>query len=76
LAVRRGNGASARRCLAALDEYPALVEGGEGAVEGELYRVNEAELAALDRFEDVPDPYRRRAVELEGGIRAEAYFRA
>jgi gamma-glutamylcyclotransferase (GGCT)/AIG2-like uncharacterized protein YtfP len=48
-----------------IDWYPALVCGGEGSVKGELYLVNEQDLAALDAFEgiapnsDQPREYQR-----------------
>lgn len=46
--------------------YPALVEGGKLAVEGEVFEVSLAQLPALDDFEDVPELYRRERLELEG----------
>lgn len=42
--------------------FPACVP-GDGAVEGEVYRVDDATLLAVDRLEGVPDLYERRRVE-------------
>jgi gamma-glutamylcyclotransferase (GGCT)/AIG2-like uncharacterized protein YtfP len=52
--------------------YPALAPGGD-VIEGELYEVDAALLAALDRVEDVPRLYRRVTLTLEDGTHAEAY---
>lgn len=51
--------------------YPALVAGSE-AVLGELYRIPNSALPALDEFEG--DAYVRREVELGSGQRALAYL--
>lgn len=53
-------------------EYPAMCV-GEGVVFGELYRVDDAVLARLDRFEGCPDLYRRVPVVLSSGERAFSY---
>ena len=45
-----------------------------GIVFGELYRVDAELLAALDRFEDVPNEYERAAIRLSDGQEAQAYF--
>jgi gamma-glutamylaminecyclotransferase len=58
--------------LVDMGEYPALVEGGTTAVRGELYEIDAALLAALDRYEDVPEMYERRPVAA-GGQHAIAY---
>lgn len=48
-----------------IDWYPALLCGGETLVKGELYRVSDENLLALDRFEGItryaeePREYRR-----------------
>jgi len=55
-------------------EYPGLVRGGTSAVAGELFEIDDALLARLDEFEDVPDVYRRDEVELDDGSRAIAYL--
>jgi gamma-glutamylaminecyclotransferase len=57
-----------------LGEYPALVEGGDGVVEGEVYLVTADHLAELDRYEGYPELYRRELVPLTDGSRAEAYL--
>jgi gamma-glutamylaminecyclotransferase len=56
--------------------YPALVCGGESVVRGELWNVDAALLAELDLFEDVPNLYLRRSVELDDGSSAQSYFAA
>jgi gamma-glutamylcyclotransferase (GGCT)/AIG2-like uncharacterized protein YtfP len=60
--------------------YPGLVRaenhepvGGE-SVCGELYRVDETLLAALDRFEDAPNEYERVTIKLTDGSEAQAYL--
>lgn len=58
--------------LVLLGEYPALAEGGDGAVTGELYSIENELLARLDRFEG-PE-YERREVRLATGDMAHAYF--
>jgi gamma-glutamylcyclotransferase (GGCT)/AIG2-like uncharacterized protein YtfP len=62
--------------LASFGSYPALCEGGDTAVEGELYDVPAAELVALDRLEDHPNWYVRTPVVLGDGTRAETYLMA
>jgi gamma-glutamylcyclotransferase (GGCT)/AIG2-like uncharacterized protein YtfP len=58
--------------------YPGLVRAGNGragvAIRGELYRVDEALLAALDRFEGVPQEYVRDTIRLSDSSEAETYF--
>jgi gamma-glutamylaminecyclotransferase len=56
-----------------LGAYPALRPGGSSPIPGELYAVDDALLAALDRWEEVPTLYRRTAVALEGGGEAQAW---
>jgi gamma-glutamylcyclotransferase len=63
----------ARYALDDLGAYPGMTA-GTGAVEGELYEVGARHLAALDAFENHPGLYRRSAVALEGGARAESYL--
>lgn len=65
---------AARYTLVDLGPYPALVEGGSAAIEGELYEVGAELLAALDAFEGHPDEYLRSPVALDGGAAAEAYL--
>ncbi|MDH5673527.1 MAG: gamma-glutamylcyclotransferase [Myxococcales bacterium] len=52
--------------------YPALVDGGTLAVSGEIYRIREDLLERLDRYEDAPDYYQRRILQL-GAYRVFAY---
>lgn len=61
-----------RFTLVDMGEYPALVEGGTTAVRGELFEIDAALLPALDRYEDVPELYERRSIEI-GGQPAIAY---
>lgn len=58
--------------LVVLGEYPALADGGDGSVFGELYAVESALLARLDEFEG--SEYERRDVRLASGGMAHAYF--
>jgi gamma-glutamylcyclotransferase (GGCT)/AIG2-like uncharacterized protein YtfP len=72
-------------CLVHCGSYPGLVKGladpaglmdfaaSEG-VFGELYRVDAALLAELDRFEDVPHEYERAVIRLSGDAEAQAYL--
>jgi gamma-glutamylcyclotransferase (GGCT)/AIG2-like uncharacterized protein YtfP len=53
--------------------YPALTRGNTGVVHGEVFRVNETLLAALDRFENVPNLYQRARIHLDDGSHAQAY---
>jgi gamma-glutamylaminecyclotransferase len=56
-------------------EYPGLVRAERGeAVCGELYRLDEALLTALDRFEDAPNEYERVTIKLSDGREAQAYL--
>jgi gamma-glutamylcyclotransferase (GGCT)/AIG2-like uncharacterized protein YtfP len=53
-----------RFTLLDMGEYPALVDGGTTAVHGELYEIDAGLLGALDRYEDVPEMYERRALAI------------
>ena len=64
---------AARYELRDLGPYPALVEGGDQAIAGEVYEVDDAGLAALDAFEECPQLYRRVRIRLEGGSEVESY---
>jgi gamma-glutamylaminecyclotransferase len=61
-------------------DYPGLVRAERGepvsgeSVRGELYRVDEATLAALDEFEDAPNEYERVTIKLSDGGEAQAYL--
>ncbi|MBZ0120715.1 MAG: gamma-glutamylcyclotransferase [Sandaracinaceae bacterium] len=57
-----------------LGAFPAMVQTGEGSVLGELYDVDDATLARLDRYEGHPHFYLRQPITLEHGGRAEAYL--
>lgn len=57
-----------------LGGFPAMVPGGEQAVPGEVYEVDEATLVAIDSLEGHPDYYRRLAITLAGGVTAETYL--
>jgi gamma-glutamylaminecyclotransferase len=59
--------------LVDLGAYPAMVEGGQTAILGEVYRIEEQTLLRLDRLEGHPHYYTRKTIELEGGMNAEAY---
>ena len=52
------------------------MRGGEHAVAGEVYEVDEATLAALDRLEGHPRFYRRTRIALEDGAAVETYLLA
>ncbi|WP_236519456.1 gamma-glutamylcyclotransferase family protein [Sandaracinus amylolyticus] len=56
--------------------FDGPARGGDEVIEGELYTVDDALLAELDRFEDVPRLYRRERVVLEDGSEAEVYVAA
>lgn len=56
-----------RYTMVALDGYPGVVEGGDTAIVGELYRVSRRALEALDRLEEVPWLYARRVVPTARG---------
>lgn len=58
--------------LLVLGPYPALSDGGDRAIAGELYSVDRRLLSKLDDFEGAA--YRRRTVHLAEGRAAEAYF--
>ncbi len=64
--------------LVSLGPFPGMVAGGRTAVTGELYDVDSATLAALDRLEGHPRlPIRmtgRLPIRLEGGALVEAYL--
>lgn len=50
-----------------LGGYPAMTPGGTRAVEGEVYRIDRATLAELDRIEEVPTLYQRAILETAWG---------
>ena len=57
-----------------LGPFPGLVAGGKHAVLGEVYAVDEATLAALDRLEDHPRLYRRTSIVLANRSNVETYL--
>ena len=56
-----------RYCLFDAGPYPVLVEGQHAgyAIQGEVWRVDDAVLKTLDRWEEVPRLYTRRVIRLE-----------
>ena len=50
-----------------LDGYPAMTPGGARTVEGEVYRIDAATLAELDRIEEVPTLYQRATLDTPWG---------
>jgi gamma-glutamylaminecyclotransferase len=57
-----------------LGAFPGLVRGGEHAVTGEVYEVDQPTLAANDRLEGHPSFYRRTRVALDDGATVETYL--
>lgn len=53
---------------------PAVLPHGDGFIQGEIYEVNEAGLAALDKLEGNSDHYQREEVELQNGSTAWMYI--
>lgn len=62
--------------LVSLGAYPALIAGGATSVRGEIYELDDATLARVDRFEGHPTFYRREPVPLRGGTSVFAYVLA
>jgi gamma-glutamylcyclotransferase (GGCT)/AIG2-like uncharacterized protein YtfP len=58
--------------LVDLGGYPALLEGGDNTIRGEIYEVDATLLEQLDAFEEVPHLYERKPIELIDGA-VEAY---
>ena len=54
--------------------FPGLVVGGQHAVAGEVYEVDEATLAELDRLEGHPRYYQRTPIRLADGSIVLAYL--
>lgn len=65
-----GRGRTAPRFgLVDMGGYPAMVEGGRTAVEGEIWEVDDRTLEKLDALEEHPRFYRRIRLELsDGGV--------
>ncbi len=62
--------------LCDLGSFPALLADGSTAVLGEVYEVDAATLARLDRLEGHPRLYRRTPITLDDGEPVEAYVMA
>ena len=60
--------------LVNLGRFPAMCEGGDTAVLGELYDVGPATLVALDRLEGHPSFYHRAPITLTDGSKVIAYL--
>lgn len=60
--------------LYSLGAYPCMTPGGDTEVYGEVYQVDDATLARLDRLEGHPSLYQRTAVSLRNGDTVEAYL--
>jgi gamma-glutamylcyclotransferase (GGCT)/AIG2-like uncharacterized protein YtfP len=65
-----------RYTLISLGPFPALLERGEASVSGEVYEVDDAVLASVDRLEGHPHFYRRTRVLLLGGEQVQGYVLA
>jgi gamma-glutamylcyclotransferase (GGCT)/AIG2-like uncharacterized protein YtfP len=60
--------------LVELGPLAGMIEGGAGAVIGELYSVDYATLSACDKKRDHPRLFRRQSVMLADGSEAHAYL--
>jgi gamma-glutamylaminecyclotransferase len=54
--------------------FPGMLAGGNSAVVGEVYEVDEPMLAAMDRLEGHPSFYQRTTIRLEDRSTVEAYL--
>jgi len=57
-----------------LGPFPAMSPGGQTAVLGEIYEVDDATLARLDRLEGHPTLYQRTRIRLDGGQEVQTYL--
>jgi gamma-glutamylaminecyclotransferase len=57
-----------------LGAFPAMSTGGETAVLGEVYAVDDATLARLDRLEGHPSFYQRTQIRLDDGQEVQTYL--
>ena len=57
-----------------LGSFPAVMPNGETAIQGEVYSVNDAQLAALDRLEGHPSFYKRTLITLNDGRLVQTYI--
>jgi gamma-glutamylaminecyclotransferase len=65
-----------RYALVDLGPFPAMIAGGQTAVVGEVYAVDETTLARLDILEGHPSFYQRQRIQLATGQEVEAYLMA
>lgn len=59
--------------LVDLGQYPAMIGGGELAVEGELYLIDAKQRFAIDVKHEVPVLFQRVVIVLDDGTSAETY---
>jgi gamma-glutamylaminecyclotransferase len=59
--------------LVDLGGFPALLEGGETPVSGELYALDPTVLRLFDEMEDHPEYFRRTPIRLEDGREVVSY---
>ena len=57
-----------------LGHFPGMIVAGRGHVHGELFAIDDATLARVDRLEGHPHFYRRTAVRLDDGRAVETYL--
>jgi len=57
-----------------LGPFPAMSADGETAVLGEVYAVDDATLARLDRLEGHPSFYQRTQIRLDDGLEVQTYL--
>ena len=57
-----------------LGPFPAMSAGGRTAVLGEVYAVDDATLARLDRLEGHPSFYQRTRIRLDDGREVQTYL--
>ncbi|RYZ17557.1 MAG: gamma-glutamylcyclotransferase [Myxococcaceae bacterium] len=60
--------------MVSLGGFPGVHVGGETSIAGEVYEVDTATLAELDRLEGHPSFYRRTSLRLDGHIDVETYL--
>lgn len=65
---------SANYRLVDLGRYPALIENGHLAIEGEVFEVGVDQLRLIDGRKELGRLFQRRAIRLEDGRSAEVYL--